>query len=53
MKSINNKPATSKLAAKFDSQLRDLLMQDLQAFRAKHPKQSNNQETEQRNLSAA
>ncbi|MCC8410423.1 hypothetical protein LJ707_15885 [Mucilaginibacter sp. UR6-1] len=53
MKSINNKPATSKLAAKFDTQLRDMLMQDLQAFRAKHPKLSNNQEAAQRNLSAA
>jgi hypothetical protein len=31
-----NKPATSKLVARFDNELRDLLTEDLKAFRSKN-----------------
>ncbi len=30
-----NKPATSKLVARFDKELRELIMNDLKAFKAK------------------
>ncbi|MBE9584787.1 hypothetical protein IM792_10045 [Mucilaginibacter sp. JRF] len=53
MKSINNKPAASKLVSKFDNELRNMLMSDLQAFRAKNPKMGNNQGAVQQTLSAA
>lgn len=31
-----NKPATSKLLARFDNELKQLLMEDLKVFRAKN-----------------
>jgi len=37
-----NKPATSKLLARFDNELKQLLMEDLRVFRAKNT-QCNNQ----------
>ncbi|QKJ32585.1 hypothetical protein HQ865_23410 [Mucilaginibacter mali] len=36
MKTYTAKTAPSKLVAKFDQQLMDLLMEDLKAFRAKN-----------------
>lgn len=36
MKTYTTKPAPSKLAAKFDQQLMEMLMEDLKAFRAKN-----------------
>ncbi len=36
-----NKPATSKLVARFDSELKQLLMEDLKAFRAKNNQRNN------------
>ncbi len=37
MKSANRKPAPSKLVAKFDQMLMDILKEDLKAFRANNP----------------
>jgi len=37
MKTANRKPAPSKLVAKFDNELMNILMEDLKAFRAKNP----------------
>jgi hypothetical protein len=37
-----NRPATSKLIARFDNDLKKMLMEDLKVFRAKN-QQSNNQ----------
>lgn len=31
-----NKPSTSKLATRFDNELKNILMEDLKAFRDKH-----------------
>jgi len=36
MKTLQQKPATSKLVARFDQELKNLLMEDLKAFRAKN-----------------
>jgi hypothetical protein len=49
----NNKPAASKLVAKFDAQLRELLMEDLKAFKAKRQFLGANQEVAKQSLSAA
>jgi hypothetical protein len=37
MKNYNRKPAPSKLVAKFDHELMNILMEDLKAFRAQNP----------------
>ena len=39
----NQKPATSKLVARFDNELKQLLMEDLKAFRMKNQFYNNNQ----------
>ncbi|MFD0752146.1 hypothetical protein ACFQZS_18475 [Mucilaginibacter calamicampi] len=36
-----NKPATSKLLKRFDNELKQLLMEDLKAFRAKNIQRNN------------
>jgi len=36
-----NKPATSKLIVRFDNELKQLLMEDLKAFRAKNNQRNN------------
>ena len=36
-----NKPATSKLLVRFDNELKQLLMEDLKAFRAKNNQRNN------------
>ena len=36
MKTLQQKPATSKLLARFDQELKNLLMEDLKAFREKN-----------------
>lgn len=49
-----NKPATSKLVARFDNELKNLLMEDLKAFREKNQFSTRNkQEAAQQQLSAA
>jgi hypothetical protein len=49
-----NKPSTSKLVARFDNELKNLLMEDLKAFRSKNKFiTSNNQAPVQENLAAA
>jgi hypothetical protein len=49
-----NKPSTSKLVARFDNELKNLLMEDLKAFRSKNKFiNSNNQAPVQQSLSAA
>ncbi|GGH21173.1 hypothetical protein [Mucilaginibacter phyllosphaerae] len=49
-----NKPATSKLVTRFDNELRNLLMEDLKAFREKNQfTNRNKQEAVQQQLSAA
>jgi hypothetical protein len=49
-----NKPATSKLVARFDNELKNILMEDLIAFRAKNKFMNiNKQAVVQQNLSAA
>jgi hypothetical protein len=49
-----NKPATSKLVARFDNELKNLLMEDLKAFREKnHLSTRNQQEAARQQLSAA
>lgn len=48
------KPATSKLVARFDNDLKNLLMEDLKAFRERNQfTASNKQEAAQQQLSAA
>ena len=48
------KPATSKLVARFDNELMNLLMEDLKTFREKNQfVASNKQEVAQQQLSAA
>lgn len=47
------KPATSKLLIRFDNELKNLLTEDLRAFREKSQFMNNNQQTEQQQLSAA
>ena len=48
------KPATSKLVARFDNELKNLLMEDLRSFREKNQfTPRNNQEATQHALSAA
>ena len=42
MKTIKQ-PATSKLVARFDNELRNLLMEDLKVFREKNQFKNNNQ----------
>ncbi|MEO6148910.1 MAG: hypothetical protein ABIP28_02070 [Mucilaginibacter sp.] len=49
----NKKPATSKLVAKFDNELMQILMEDVRFFKANNPYYSNKQKAAQRNLSAA
>ena len=50
----NTKPtAASKLIAKFDTQLRDMLLEDLKAFKAKTRFVSNKQDAAHQRLSAA
>ena len=36
MKTLQQKPATSKLIARFDQELKNILMEDLKAFREKN-----------------
>ena len=36
MKTLQQKPATSKLIARFDQELKQMLMEDLKAFRNKN-----------------
>jgi hypothetical protein len=36
MKTLQQKPATSKLMARIDQELKQMLMEDLKAFRAKN-----------------
>jgi hypothetical protein len=49
-----NRPATSKLVAKFDNELKNILMEDLKAFRVKNRFTiSNKQASVLQNLSAA
>ena len=49
-----NKPATSKLVARFDNELMNLLMEDLRSFREKTQfTSSNKQNAAQQQLSAA
>jgi hypothetical protein len=51
---IYNKPATSKLVARFDNELRNLLMEDLKAFKEKNKFYARNQQAAaQQSLSAA
>ncbi len=53
MKNIT-KPATSKLVARFDAELKELLMQDLKAYREKNAVLGiNKQDATRQNLSAA
>lgn len=47
---INRKPSPSKLVARFDAELRDLLLADLKAFKAQHTRRDNQQK---QHLSAA
>ena len=47
------KPSASKLVAKFDTQLKEILLEDLRAFKAKCQFVSNNQAALQSNLNAA
>ena len=50
----SNKPATSKLVTRFDNELKNLLMEDLKAFRERNQfLPSNKQATAQQQLSAA
>ena len=42
-----NRPATSKLVAKFDATLRQTLMEDLKVFKAKDLSNRNNQSANQ------
>jgi len=39
-----NKPATSKLVARFDNELKNILMEDLKAFRDKNKFVNNNKQ---------
>ena len=49
-----NRLSTSKLVAKFDNELRNILLEDLKAFRTKNKFTiSNKQASVQQNLSAA
>ena len=41
-----NKPATSKLLARFDNELKQLLMDDLKVFRAKNIERNNQPATQ-------
>lgn len=43
MKTLQQKPATSKLLKRYDNELKNLLMADLEAFRQKTQFTSNNQ----------
>jgi hypothetical protein len=43
MKTVKQQPATSKLVARFDNELRNLLMEDLKVFREKNQFKGNNQ----------
>jgi hypothetical protein len=47
------KPASSKLVARFDNELRDLIMSDLKAFKVKNQFLSNNSQAIEKQLSAA
>lgn len=48
------KPATSKLVARFDNELKNLLMEDLRSFKEKNQfTTSNHQVSAQQTLSAA
>ena len=42
------KPATSKLLTRFDTELRNLLMEDLKVFREKNQFKANNQKAVQK-----
>jgi len=49
-----NKPSTSKLVARFDNELKNILMEDLKSFKTKHQfLNSNKRGTVQQTLSAA
>jgi len=49
-----NKPSTSKLVSRFDNELRNILMEDLKAFREKNKfVTSNKQAVAQQSLTAA
>jgi hypothetical protein len=49
MKTYNKKPATSKLLTRFDNELKNLLMEDLKAYKLKNQFiLSNNQSAEQK-----
>ena len=47
-----NKPSTSKLVTRFDNELRNLLMEDLKAFRSKNKFAAANKQAQQ-SLTAA
>ncbi|QXV65400.1 hypothetical protein INP83_20395 [Mucilaginibacter sp. 21P] len=47
------KQATSKLVARYDNELKNLLMEDLKAFRERNQFSSNKQKAAQQQLSAA
>jgi hypothetical protein len=47
MKTVKQ-PATSKLVARFDNELRKLIMEDLKVFREKYQFKSNNQAAAQK-----
>ena len=47
-----NKPATSKLVARFDNELKNLLMEDLKAFRSRNKFVAANKQAQQ-SLTAA
>ena len=47
------KAAARKLLLRFDNELKNLLTEDLKAFREKNQFMNNNQQTEQQQLSAA
>ncbi len=48
-----NKPATSKLAARFDNELKAILMEDLKAYRERNQFVTSNKQAAVRQLSAA
>jgi hypothetical protein len=48
-----NKPATSKLVARFDNELKALLMDDLKAYRERNQFITSNKQAAVRQLSAA
>lgn len=48
-----NKPATSKLTARYDNELKAILMEDLKAYRERNQFVTSNKQAAARQLSAA